>query len=44
MIYGNKIWVLILTDDDHISLLIESEKLSRSFINYFNLLWKIAKK
>jgi sugar-specific transcriptional regulator TrmB len=44
MIYGNKIWVLILTDDDHISLLIESEKLAKSFTNYFNQLWKLAKK
>ncbi|MCX6707386.1 MAG: hypothetical protein NT001_04580 [Candidatus Woesearchaeota archaeon] len=44
MIYGDKMWVLIPSDNDHISLLIESKKLSQSFINYFEQLWKIAKK
>jgi sugar-specific transcriptional regulator TrmB len=44
MIYGNKIWILIPSDNDHISLLIESKKLSQSFLNYFEQLWKIAKK
>lgn len=43
MIYGDKIWVLIPSDNDHISLLIESKKLARSFLNYFELLWKLAK-
>lgn len=43
MIYGEKIWVLIPSDNDHISLLIESKKLSQSFLNYFGQLWKIAK-
>jgi len=43
MIYGNKIWILILSDKDHISLLIESEKMVKSFLNYFNTLWKVAK-
>ncbi len=42
MIYGDKIWVLIPSDNDHISLLIESKKLAQSFLNYFELLWKIA--
>lgn len=44
MIYGDKMWVLIPSDNDHISLLIESKKLSQSFLNYFNQLWKLAKK
>ncbi len=44
MIYGEKVWVLIPSDNDHISLLIESKKLSQSFLNYFEQLWKIAKK
>ena len=44
MIYGNKIWVLIPINEDHISLLIESKKLAQSFFNYFEQLWKIAKK
>ncbi len=44
MIYGNKIWILIPSDNDHVSLLIESGKLAKSFLNYFNELWKIAKK
>lgn len=44
MIYGNKLWVLIPSDNDHISLLIESKKLSQSFLNYFEYLWKLAKK
>ncbi|MBU1854356.1 MAG: hypothetical protein KKF89_01420 [Nanoarchaeota archaeon] len=43
MIYGDKIWVLIPSENDHISLLIESKKLTQSFLNYFNQLWKIAK-
>ena len=43
MIYGDKIWVLILSDNDHISLLIESKKLSRFFLDYFEQLWKVAK-
>lgn len=43
MIYGNKIWVLILSDNDHVSLLVESEKMVKSFLNYFNELWKVAK-
>jgi hypothetical protein len=42
MIYGNKIWILIPSNNDHISLLIESKKLSQSFLNYFEQLWKIA--
>lgn len=43
MIYGNKVWVLIPSDDDHISLLIDSKKLSQSFLTYFNELWNVAK-
>jgi len=44
MIYGNKIWILLPSDNDHISLLVESKKLSQSFLNYFETLWKLAKK
>ena len=44
MIYGDKVWVLIPSDNDHISLLIESKKLAKSFLNYFEALWKIGKK
>lgn len=43
MIYGNKVWVLIASDNDHISLLIESPKLAQSFMNYFGQLWKLAR-
>ncbi|MFA5992495.1 MAG: helix-turn-helix domain-containing protein [Candidatus Pacearchaeota archaeon] len=43
MIYEKKIWVLIPSENDHISLLIESEKMTKSFLNYFNQLWKTAK-
>lgn len=44
MIYGDKVWVLIPTDqNDHISLLIESYKLAQSLLNYFHQLWKVAK-
>lgn len=43
MIYGQKIWVLIPSDGDHISLLIESKKLSQSYHTYFEQLWNIAK-
>lgn len=44
MIYGEKIWILIPSEDDHISLLIESKKMAQSFLNYFQQLWKLAKK
>jgi len=44
MIYGNKIWILILLDNDQISLVVESEKVAKSFLNNFNELWKLAKK
>ncbi|HIH31176.1 TPA: hypothetical protein HA235_00565 [Candidatus Woesearchaeota archaeon] len=44
MIYGNKMWVIVPSDNDHISLLIESKKLAKSFLNYFNELWDVAKK
>ena len=42
-IYGKK--VLIFLDESPVSMiLIESEKVAKSYKNYFNLLWKIAKK
>ena len=45
MIYGNKVWIMLPSGkDDHISILIESDKVSNSYRNYFNLLWKIARK
>ena len=45
MIYSNKVWIMLPSGkDDHISILIESDKVSNSYRNYFNLLWKIARK
>ncbi len=44
MIYGNKVWIMLPSGkDDHVSILIESDKIANSHRNYFNLLWKIAK-
>ena len=43
MIYGSKILILIPSGNNHISLLIESKKLSQSFMNYFEQLWSVAK-
>lgn len=43
MIYNDKIWILMPSDKDHASLLIESRKMALSMINYFNQLWKVAK-
>jgi sugar-specific transcriptional regulator TrmB len=42
IVYGDKVAIFIHEEPITI-VLIESEKLSRSYKNYFNLLWKIAK-
>jgi len=45
MIYGNKVWTMLPAGkNDQVSILIESENIANSYRNYFNLLWKIAKK
>jgi len=41
-VYGNKVAMFIQEDPISI-ILIESEKITKSYRNYFNLLWKIAK-
>lgn len=43
IIYENKVAVFMWTDDP-IAILIESKELAESYENYFNLLWKLAKK
>lgn len=43
-IYGDKIAIFVLEEQPPTIILIESEKLARSYRNYFELLWKIAKK
>jgi len=44
MIYGDKVWVLIPSGNENISLLVESKKLAQSLLNSFEQLWKIAKR
>ncbi len=45
MIYGNKVWIMLpVGKGDQISILIESVRIANSYRNYFDLLWKIAKK
>ena len=45
MIYGNKVWTMLPSGkNDQVSILIESKDITNSYRNYFNLLWKIAKK
>lgn len=41
IVYGNKVAIIIW--ESLISFVLESEKAVKSFINYFELLWKIAK-
>jgi hypothetical protein len=43
-IYGDKIAIFVLEEQPPTIILIESEKFARSYRNYFELLWKIAKK
>ena len=42
IIYGNKVAIFI-HEEPILIVLIESEKLAKSYRNYFNLLWEIAK-
>lgn len=42
LVYGDKVAIFI-DEEPILIILIESEKLSKSYKNYFNLLWKIAK-
>lgn len=45
MIYGDKVWIMLPAGKgDQTSILIESERIANSYRNYFNLLWKIARK
>lgn len=45
MIYGNKVWIMLPAGkNDQVSILIRSKNIANSYRNYFNLLWKIAKK
>jgi sugar-specific transcriptional regulator TrmB len=43
LIYGDKVAIFI-EEEPVLIILIESRKLAQSYKNYFNLLWKIAKK
>ncbi|NQU79341.1 hypothetical protein HQ545_06260 [Candidatus Woesearchaeota archaeon] len=43
-IYKEKVLILILLQDDPMAIMIESKPVSDSFRNYFNVLWKTAKK
>ena len=43
IIYGDKVAIFI--EEEPITIiLIESKKLAKSYKNYFNILWKVAKK
>lgn len=45
MIYGNKVWIMLPSGKgDQTSILIESKNIADSYRNYFNLMWRIAKK
>lgn len=41
-IYGNKV-AFFIREEPMLIILIESEKLSRDYLDYFNFLWKLAK-
>lgn len=43
IVYGNKVAIFI-DEEPSLIILIESEKLAKSYRNYFNMLWKIAEK
>ncbi len=42
IVYGNKVGIIIWNINS-IAFIIESSEVAKSFLNYFNLLWKIAK-
>ena len=42
-IYGDNVHILIFSKDNPLALYIKSKEISESFMNYFNLMWKIAK-
>jgi len=43
-IYDNKVAIMILSNENPIAIMIESEPVSRSFRKYFYALWKTAKR
>jgi hypothetical protein len=43
IVYGNKVAIFI-NEEPELIILIESEKLAKSYRNYFDMLWKIAEK
>jgi len=43
IVYGNKVAIFI-DEEPSLIILIESEKLAKSYRNYFDMLWKIAEK
>ena len=43
LIYGNKSILFLPLEDDFVAVRIDSEKITKSFETYFELLWKIAK-
>ncbi len=42
-IYGDNVHILIFSKDNPLALYIKSKEISDSFMNYFNLMWKMAK-
>jgi len=42
IIYANKV-ILVIIEEDYISIVIENQKISDNFRNYFELIWKTAK-
>ena len=42
-IYGDNVHILIFSKDDPVALYIKSKEISNSFMNYFNIMWRMAK-
>ena len=43
-IYGNNVNILIFSEENPIAIHMKSKEIAHSFMNYFNLMWSIAKK
>ena len=43
-IYGNKVAIIIWLEHDPVAIVIQQPDVVKTYKNYFNLLWKIAKK
>ena len=44
IIYGDNVNLLIFSEENPIAIHMKSKEIAHSFMNYFNLMWSIAKK